>query len=286
MSFSTLISAQALHALLQSSSPAVVCDCSFDLADTGAGERAHAAAHIPGARYIHLDRDLSGAKTGNNGRHPLPRREDFAGLMARLGVSDTTQVVCYDTAGGAMAARLWWLLRWAGHEAVAVLDGGLAAWREAGYPLESGQPAAPAPGTFTLRPPLVATATYEDVRANLDAPAPRLVVDARAPDRFRGQNETLDAVGGHIPGAANRFLRDNLQPDGRFKPAAQLRSEFEAVLGGTPADRVISQCGSGVTACHNLLAMEVAGLSGAVLYPGSWSEWSSRPGSPIATGDA
>ena len=286
MSLSTLISAQALHALLQSSSPAVVCDCSFDLADTGAGERAHAAAHIPGARYVHLDRDLSGPKTGGNGRHPLPRREDFAGLMARLGASDATQVVCYDNAGGSMAARLWWLLRWAGHEAVAVLDGGLAAWREAGYPLESGQPDAPAPGAFTLRPPRVATTTYEDVRANLDAPTPRLVVDARAPDRFRGQNETLDAVGGHIPGAANRFLRDNLQPDGRFKTAAQLRSEFEAVLGGRPADRVISQCGSGVTACHNLLAMEVAGLSGAVLYPGSWSEWSSRPGSPIATGDA
>jgi thiosulfate/3-mercaptopyruvate sulfurtransferase len=284
MSLSTLISAQALHALLQSPSPVVVCDCSFDLADTGAGERAHAAAHVPGARYVHLDRDLSGAKTGGNGRHPLPRREDFADLMARLGVSDATQVVCYDTAGGAMAARLWWLLRWAGHEAVAVLDGGLAAWREAGYPLEAGQPAAPAPGAFTLRPPLVATATYEDVRANLDTRA-RLVVDARAPDRFRGQNETLDAVGGHIPGAANRFVRDNLQPDERFKPAAQLRAEFEAVLGGTPADRVISQCGSGVTACHNLLAMEVAGLTGAALYPGSWSEWSSRPGSPIATGD-
>ncbi|WP_296555540.1 sulfurtransferase [Pigmentiphaga sp.] len=286
MSFSTLISAQALHALLQSPSPAVVFDCSFDLSDIGAGERAHAAGHIPGAFHVHLDRDLSGPKTGGNGRHPLPRREDFAALMARLGVSDATQVVCYDTAGGAMAARLWWLLRWAGHGAVAVLDGGLAAWRDAGYPLEAGQPAAPAPGTFTLRPPRVATTTYEDVLANLDAPAPRLVVDARAPDRFRGQNETLDAVGGHIPGAANRFLRDNLQPDGHFKPAAQLRAEFEAVLGGTPADRVISQCGSGVTACHNLLAMEVAGLTGAVLYPGSWSEWSSRPGSPIATGDA
>lgn len=286
MSFSTLISAQALHALLQSPSPAVVFDCSFDLSDIGAGERAHAAGHIPGAFHVHLDRDLSGPKTGGNGRHPLPRREDFAALMARLGVSDATQVVCYDTAGGAMAARLWWLLRWAGHGAVAVLDGGLAAWRDAGYPLEAGQPAAPAPGTFTLRPPRVATTTYEDVLANLDAPAPRLVVDARAPDRFRGQNETLDAVGGHIPGAANRFLRDNLQPDGHFKPAAQLRAEFEAMLGGTPADRVISQCGSGVTACHNLLAMEVAGLTGAVLYPGSWSEWSSRPDSPIATGDA
>jgi len=286
MSTSTLISAQELHALQQSSSPVVVCDCSFDLADPEAGERAYLAGHIPGAFYVHLDRDLSGAKTGSNGRHPLPRREDVAGLMARLGADDATQVVCYDTAGGAMAARLWWLLRWAGHPAAAVLDGGLPAWREAGHGLESGRPVPPRPGAFTLRPALAATVAYEDVRANLDAPDPRLVVDARAPDRFRGQNETLDAVGGHIPGAANRFLRDNLQSDGRFKPPGQLRAEFGAVLGDTPASRVVSQCGSGVTACHNLLAMEIAGLSGAALYPGSWSEWSSRPGSPIATGDA
>lgn len=284
MRYGTLISPQELHALQQSRTPVVVCDCSFDQADTRAGERNFATGHIPGAVYLHLDRDLSGRKTGANGRHPLPRREDVVALMTRLGASDKTQVVAYDDVGGAMAARLWWLLRWVGHPASAVLNGGLAAWREAGFPLETA-PAAPRPaGSFTLRPPLVTTVEYEDVRANLEAPNPRLVVDARAADRFRGENETLDAVGGRIPGAVNRFFRDNLQPDGRFKSPVQLRAEFDAVLGATPANRVISQCGSGVTACHNLLGMEVAGLSGAALYPGSWSEWSSRPGSPIATG--
>jgi len=285
MSYGTLISPQELHALRQSSSPVLVCDCTFDLADTGAGARGYAAGHIPGAVYVDLDRDLSGAKTGDNGRHPLPRREDVAALMARLGASDDTQVVAYDAVGGAMAARLWWLLRWAGHPASAVLDGGLAAWRAAGLALEQEPPASPRPGRFTLRPPLSATVEYDEVRANLHAQAPRLVVDARAADRFRGENETLDAVGGHIPGAVNRFFRDNLQPDGRFKSPSQLKAEFDALLGATPANRVISQCGSGVTACHNLLGMEIAGLTGAALYPGSWSEWSSRPGSPIATGE-
>lgn len=285
MRYGTLITPQALHALQQSQSDVLVCDCSFDLADPAAGERNYKVAHIPGAVYVHLDRDLSGAKTGSNGRHPLPRREDFAALMTRLGARDNTQVVAYDDAGGAMAARLWWLLRWAGHEASAVLDGGLAAWRDAELPLDATPPAARRPGAFTLRAPLVKTVAYEDMLANLASRDPRPVIDARSPDRFRGENETLDPMGGHIPGAINRFFRDNLQPDGRFKSAVQLRAEFSALLGNTPAERAISQCGSGVTACHNLLGMEVAGLAGAALYPGSWSEWCSRPDSPVATGE-
>ncbi|VCU68549.1 3-mercaptopyruvate sulfurtransferase [Pigmentiphaga humi] len=285
MRFTTLISPQALHALQQSETPPLVCNVSFDLADPDAGERAHAASHLPGAVYVHLDRDLSGAKTGANGRHPLPARADFAAAMARLGADDRTQVVCYDNAGGAMAARLWWLLRWAGHADAAVLDGGLQAWEAAGLPLESGAAAPRGPAAFTSRPSLVETVDYDAMLANLSAADPRPVLDARAPDRFRGENETLDAVGGHIPGATNRFLRNNLEADGRFKQPEQLRAEFTALLGTADARRAVSQCGSGVTACHNLLALEVAGLPGAALYPGSWSEWSSREGSPIATGE-
>ena len=232
---------------------------------------------------MHLDRTLSGAKTGRNGRHPLPGQEDFVQAMAALGLDNDTQVVAYDNAGGMYAARLWWMLRWVGHAAVAVLDGGLAAWKAAGQPLQTGATAPRARGDFSLRPALVSCVDYDAVKANIDS-RERLVVDARAPDRFRGENETLDAIGGHIPGARNRLFRDNLAADGRFKPAAQLRQEFDAITGGRPASELINQCGSGVTACHNLLAMEVAGLRGAALYAGSWSEWSAQPGAPIATG--
>jgi thiosulfate/3-mercaptopyruvate sulfurtransferase len=187
--------------------------------------------------------------------------------------------------GGMYAARLWWMLRWVGHGAAAVLDGGVGAWKAAGQALETTTPATPPAGHFSLRPSLVSTIGYDELEANIDSQA-RLVLDARAPDRFRGENETLDPIGGHIPGAKNRLFRDNLGADGRFKPAAQLRSEFDAITGGLPASRLVNQCGSGVTACHNLLAMEVAGLTGAALYPGSWSEWSAQPGAPIATGAA
>lgn len=285
MTYDTLISVAHLAAALQAASPPLVLDCSFELSKPDAGQQTYEAGHIPGAVYIHLEHALSAEKTGSNGRHPLPTREAFAGTMAAMGVDAHTQVVAYDNAGGMYAARLWWMMRWAGHRAVAVLDGGIAAWRAEGLAVATeAAPARPA-GNFPLRAPLVVTLSYDQMRANVDA-RQKLVLDARAPDRFRGENETMDPVGGHIPGAKNRLFKDNLGPDGRFKPADQLRAEFDAITGRKPAAELVNQCGSGVTACHNLLAMEVAGLTGAALYPGSWSEWSAQPGAPIATGPA
>lgn len=285
ITFDTLISADELAAAHKSGKPLLVLDCGFELTDPQAGQRAYEGGHIPGARYVHLDKVLSAEKTGRNGRHPLPDRETFAATMAQLGLDADTQVVAYDNAGGMYAARLWWMLRWAGHPAVAVLDGGIAAWKAAGHALGTDTPAALPEGSFRLKPSVVTTVSYDEVKANIDR-QDRLVLDARAPDRFRGENETLDPIGGHIPGARNRLFKDNLGPDGRFKLPAQLRQEFDALTGGRPAAQLINQCGSGVTACHNLLAMEVAGLRGAALYPGSWSEWSAQPGAPIATGAA
>lgn len=283
MTYDSLISVDQLIAERQESAPLVILDCSFDLSDPAAGRRAYEAGHIPGASYVDLESTLSGPKTGKNGRHPLPAQEAFVQAMAALGLNDDTQVVAYDNAGGMYAARLWWMLRWVGHSSAAVLDGGMDAWKRSGQALSADVPAVAIKGRFSLRPALVGAIDYEGVKANLET-RQKLVLDARAPDRFRGENETLDPIGGHIPGAKNRLFRDNLSADGTFKPAAQLRQDFETLTGGRPADQVISQCGSGVTACHNLLAMEVAGLKGATLYSGSWSEWSAQPGAPIATG--
>ena len=280
---SPLITAEALWAALQAGASIVIFDCSFDLAEKAAGLRAHEAARVPGAMHVDLDRDLSVAPSGSNGRHPLPDRAAFAARLAALGARDDALLVAYDASGGIYAARLWWMLRWAGHEQAAVLDGGLAAWRAAGAALASGPAATPTPGSFTLRRALVETLDYATLRAQLGA-GRRLVVDARAPDRFRGENETLDPVGGHIPGAVNRSFRDNLAADGRFLPAAQLRDQWDAVRAGRDADDLVQQCGSGVTACHNLLALEVVALSGSRLYPGSWSEWCAQPDAPIAIG--
>lgn len=285
MTYQTIVSAETLAAALRASPAPVVFDCSFELTNPDAGRQAYEAGHLPGAFYVHLDQVLSAAKTGLNGRHPLPTRETFADAMARFGVNDDTQVFAYDNAGGMFAARLWWMLRWAGHGAVALLDGGIAAWKADGQPLSTETPAPAVAGLFSLRDALVSTLDYEDIRANIEQPK-RLVLDARAPDRFRGENETLDKIGGHIPGASNRFFKDNLGPDGRFKPAEQLKAEFDAITRGRPANELVNQCGSGATACHNLLAMEIAGLKGAALYPGSWSEYSARPGAKIATGSA
>ena len=286
MSTSPLIQAAELAARLRDDGAhTLVFDCSFDLANPAAGRNAYAAGHVPGALYLHLDDDLSSARTGRNGRHPLPVPQAFAERLAALGVNADSHVVVYDNAGGMYAARAWWMLRWVGHGAVSLLDGGLAAWQAAGQPLQAGEPPARARGSFVQRPSLVATVGRDTLLASLRQPQ-RLVVDARAPDRFRGENETLDPVGGHIPGARNRLFRNNLGPDGRFKTAAQLRADFDAVTGGRAADQLVMSCGSGVTACHNLLALEVAGLPGAALYPGSWSEWSAWPDAPIATGEA
>jgi len=257
-----------------------VFDCRHDLKNTGYGRQAYARGHIPGALFLHLDDDLSGVKTGSNGRHPLPEVAAFARRMSDCGVGDDVQVVAYDNEGGIFAARLWWMLRWLGHERVAVLDGGLAGWKRGKRVLEEAAPVV-APREFVARPRDLSVSTAQ-VLADLNAPS-MLILDARSPERFRGENETLDPVGGHIPGAVNRFYFDNLDDAGcYFKPAGELRAEFDAILGGRPASAVVQQCGSGVTACHNLLAMELAGLSGSRLYPGSWSEWCADPSRPVA----
>ena len=278
---STLVSAAELAARLHDPGW-IVCDCRHDLGDTGAGRRAYSESHIPGARFVHLDEDLSAPKTGKNGRHPLPDPDRFAQRLGELGISGASQVVAYDSSGGPYAARLWWMLRWLGHEAAAVLDGGWNAWVKAGNPVTVQAPVERnARFTAHLRPEQARDADF--VAANIRKSAP-LLIDARAPNRYRGENETLDPIAGHIPGAANRFYQLNLDAGGGFKPAAALRQEFEAVAGGkAPAD-VVHYCGSGVTACHNLLAMEIAGLSGSRLYPGSWSEWCSDPSRPVAKG--
>ena len=260
----------------------VECDCRHDLADYEAGRRAYAESHIPGARFLHLDEDLSGPKTGLNGRHPLPHPITFTLRLGALGIDNATQVVAYDASGGCYAARLWWMLRWVGHERAAVLDGGWAAWTKAGQPVTATAPEY-RPTTFNpgLQPARATDTRYLSAHLN-----EVLVMDARSPDRFRGENETLDPVAGHIPGAVNRFFRSNLAEDGRFKAAAELKREFASALGTRSSARVVHQCGSGVTACHNLLAMEIAGLRGSILYPGSWSEWCSDPARPVARGNA
>ncbi len=279
MAHDTLITASELQALQAAGTPLLLLDCNFDLADTGAGERAHGAGHLPGALYVHLDRDLSGAKTGHNGRHPLPGRADLAARAGGWGVAPGVQVVAYDAQGGPYAARAWWLLRWLGHAETAVLDGGVAAWQAAGGELTTAMtPAAPQP-PYPAQTPAMSTI---DAGTLLTRLGQLRLFDARAGERFRGEVEPLDPVAGHIPGATLRFFKDNLQPDGRFKPAAQLQAEFLA-LGGADS-LVVHQCGSGVTACHNLLAMAHAGLGETTLYPGSWSEWCSDPTRPVAGG--
>jgi len=281
--YKTLISASELAARIDDPKWVVV-DCRHDLANLAAGRDGYAIGHLPGAVFADIETVLSGAKRGPDGvflgRHPLPEKEALAEALCGFGIGDDTQVVAYDAHGGMFAARLWWLLRWLGHEAVAVLDGGMAAWQALGQPL-SGQVPAKARGGLTVRAPFVPTVTVREVMDNLES-GKRIVIDARAADRFRGENETIDPVGGHIPGAKNRFFKDNLQADGRFKGAAQLRAEFGALI--DDPEQAIMQCGSGVTACHNLLALEVAGMPGASLYPGSWSEWVGDAARPVAKG--
>lgn len=275
-----LIDAPTLRQRLAAGDPLVLLDCGFDLADAAAGARAFAAGHLPGAWHAHLDHDLSGPKNGHNGRHPLPAPEAWAATLGRWGVAPGVPVVAYDDHGGVYAARAWWLLRWAGHAECAVLDGGRAAWRAAGGEFVPGEtaPASPRPPYPMAGRATLPTLDTAEVQHRLGA---RVLVDARAPERYRGEIEPLDPVAGHIPGALNRFFKQNLGEDGRFKPAAELRAEFEALLAGRAA---VHQCGSGVTACHNLLAMVAAGLDAGALYPGSWSAWCSDASRPVARG--
>jgi thiosulfate/3-mercaptopyruvate sulfurtransferase len=260
----------------------VVLDARFDLAAPAKGEAQYREGHLPGARYVSLDADLSGPKIGATGRHPLPDPATAAATFGRLGIGNDTQVVVYDADAGSFAARAWWMLRWLGHQKVAVLDGGLAAWQRAGLALSSDDEQW-APARFVPHVVADARLSVNEVLPHASQPD-HVLVDARAPERFRGQSETLDPKAGHIPGAVNRFFQQNLTAEKTFKTPEALRAEWAAVV-GDDASRAVMYCGSGVTACHNLLALEHAGLHGARLYPGSWSEWCADSSRPVATGD-
>jgi len=286
MVFKTLIDVGALQELLAKPRLAVV-DCRFDLMDPEAGRRAYLQAHIPGARHADLNRDLSAPIGPDTGRHPLPPPEAFAAWLGALGVGDDTQVVAYDEANGSIAARLWWMLRWLGHEAVAVLDGGFKTWIAHGGALESGEtdPEAPERVTRHFTPRIEAgsvVSTPELERALQDPTA--VLVDARAQERYAGTVEPIDPLAGHIPGAVSHPFTTNLGADGRFLPAAELKRRWQERLPGSDPKKLVAMCGSGVTACHNLLSLEAAGLSGGKLYAGSWSEWIRDPRRPIARG--
>ncbi|HET6433039.1 sulfurtransferase [Dyella sp.] len=262
----------------------LIVDCRFDLADPGQGRRDFLAGHIPGAVYADLDQDLSDLSRQHEGlgRHPLPSLQALSAHLARWGWRPRMQVVCYDAAGGALAAaRLWWLLRLGGVREVAVLDGGLAAWKAAGLSLATGDQAARASGPVVLKPDPHASVDHAGAAA---AAAAGLLVDARAEPRYRGEVEPIDTVAGHVPGALNRPFALNLGAEGRFKPAEALRREWLALLGERPPETVVHMCGSGVTAAHNVLAMEHAGLAGSRLYPPSWSGWISDGSRPVARG--
>jgi thiosulfate/3-mercaptopyruvate sulfurtransferase len=279
--FTTLIDAATLASQLERED-VVIFDCRFELGNPAWGEGEYAREHIPGAQYLHLDRDLSGPITPRTGRHPLPDPREFARRIAELGAASDTQLVAYDQGNGAYAARFWWMARWIGLRSVAALDGGIAAWRAAGLPLETR---VRTPRARELSVNLSANAVVDS--ADLDQLRQRpgnLLVDARGADRFAGRNETIDPVAGHVPGARNMPFAGNLGADGRFLPAEKLRQRWNALLGSQPPSALIAMCGSGVTACQNLLALEHAGLGGARLYAGSWSEWIRDPRRPIATG--
>jgi thiosulfate/3-mercaptopyruvate sulfurtransferase len=248
-----------------------IFDCRHELLKPELGESQYRESHIPGALFASLDRDLSGRKTGKNGRHPLPEPQDFEKWLEHTGLTPQDQAVCYDAGNGSMAARLWWMLRWIGHDKVAVLDGGFAKWTQEGRPVAADIPVF-TPFNYPIK---VRRELAVDVTAVEKAKS--LLVDARAPARYRGEQEPIDPVAGRIPGAKNRFNMENLAPGGTFKPASELKQDFQKMLGNRAPSDVIHYCGSGVAACHNLLAMEIAGLKGGKLYAGSWSEWSADP---------
>lgn len=285
MHYTHLISADQLKALQASGAPLLVFDCSSELGNPDKADAMFAEKHIAGAVQAHLERDLSAhdpANAVNGGRHPLPKRELFAQTLQALGFDNAMQAVVYDRNGANYCGRLWWMLKWAGHDAVAVLDGGLQAWEAAGA-VESGPPPRRARGQFALKPALRRLVHTDEVLQQLGRPTQTLI-DARGAARYRGETETLDPVAGHIPGALNRPFTDNLGADGRFKPREQLQAEFDALLAGRDAVGVVHHCGSGVSAVPNVLAMELAGYPPAALYGGSWSEWSRTPGLPMAQG--
>ncbi len=302
MTYTHLISPEALISLRESGTPCMVFDCSFDLGKPSSGHSAFLDAHIPGAVYAHLDDDLSAphgvpgadgtvitahAADGpmSGGRHPLPTRERFAVWLSSVGFDNSMQAVVLDRNGGAYSGRLWWMLKWMGHDAVAVLDGGMAAWQAAGGDIATGEEPAHFQSNFALHPPLRELRSAQEVLAQLGSTT-QTVIDARAPERYRGEVEPLDPVAGHIPGALNRPFSQNFGPDGRFKSPEQLRAEFESVLGGRSPATVVHHCGSGVTANPNLLAMELAGYAPTALFAGSWSEWCSDPSRPVEKGPA
>ena len=291
-----LISADQLKSLQAGGAPLMVFDCSFDLANPAAGEEHYRKVHVPGAVYANLDTALSDKgvvdadgkqhphpDAASGGRHPLPSREKFAMWLSSVGFSNAMQAVVYDRNGANYCARLWWMLKWAGHDAVAVLDGGLQAWQAAGGAVTDRAEPAHFQSNFELRPPLRRLATTQEIQAGLGKPG-QVLVDARAAPRFRGEVEPLDPVAGHIPGALNRPFSLNIGADGKFKPPAQLRSEFEQLLAGQDAAAVVHHCGSGVSALPNVIAMELAGLGPTALYAGSWSEWCADPTRPVARG--
>ncbi len=286
--YTTLIEPAALAARGAEPDWAVV-DCRFDLARPAWGEQAFCAGHIPPALYAHLDRDLSGPVTPHSGRHPLPSVAALRTTFSGWGIDAQVQVIAYDQNNGMFAARLWWLLRWVGHVRVAVLNGGFAAWQQAGMPVSS-QAAVRAARRFELGPPAAGIVSTRElagwVRSGALTRREQILIDARAADRFAGENETLDPVAGHIPGARNHPFAGNLDSHGRFISAQRLREQWLARLEGAPARQSIAMCGSGVTACHNLLALELAGLPGGRLYDGSWSEWIRDRGRPVQTGEA
>jgi thiosulfate/3-mercaptopyruvate sulfurtransferase len=271
-----LITANQLEEIINSGENVLLCDCRFDLTNPEAGRKAYEESHMLGAIYVDLDQDLSGPKTGSNGRHPLPSPEAWAQTKTRLGISANTLVVAYDKQGSVYASRLWWMLKATGHAHVRVLDGGLDAWNG---PMGS-VPRQPTPSPHPQSPmPYFGLALVDELISNI-ASKKNIVLDARSNDRFHGENETIDPIGGHIPGAINHFFKNNLSATS-FKAPEQLYQQYLELLGTTKASEVIHSCGSGVSACHNLLAMEAAGLKGSRLYVGSWSEWCSDPDRPI-----
>jgi thiosulfate/3-mercaptopyruvate sulfurtransferase len=294
--YTTLISAEQLKDLLAAKARLMVFDCTFDLTDPASGEKQYLQAHLPGAVYAHLEHALSDPPqpdaegklhpppdAASGGRHPLPSREKFATWLSGVGFANDMQAVVYDRNGNNYCGRLWWMLKWVGHDAAAVLDGGLQAWQASGGELRSGAEPSHFQSNFEPGPPLRSLVSTQQVAQGLGQPAPTLI-DARAVPRYRGEVEPLDPVAGHIPGALNRPFASNLGPDGRFKPPQQLRAEFEQLLQGRDPRSVVHHCGSGVSAVPNLLAMEIAGFAPTGLYAGSWSEWCRTPGLPVEKG--